>query len=115
MTFRLRNPKHPIGLGPAALPDSLYLMVVYSVFGILIEEQSLVVVFSRITVGSLNDVLNFIQQLVEVIALTTAIGMGVVVSLSKGLMGGITKAIYTIVIRDAGVFTDVNLNDKNKL
>ena len=76
MIFRLRNPKHPIGLGPAALPDSSYLMV-YSVFGILIEEQSLVLVFSRITVGSLKDVLNFIQQLVEVIALTTAIGMGV--------------------------------------
>ena len=44
--------------------------------------------------------------------LTTTIGMGVVAFLSKGLIGGITKDIYTTMIRDAGVFTDVNLDNK---
>ena len=80
----------------------------------LIEVQSLVLVLSRRVVGSLNGVLNIIQQHVEVIALTTVIGMGVVAFLSKVLVSGITKAIHTTVIRDAGVFTDVNLK-KNKL
>ena len=87
---------------------------VYSISGMLIEVQSLVLVLSRRVVSSLNGVLNIIQQHVEVIALTTVIGMGVVASLSKVLVSGITKAIYTTVIRDAGVFTDVNLK-KNKL
>ena len=81
----------------------------------LIEVESLVLVFSRRVVGSLNGVLNIIQQLVKVIALTTTIGMGVVAFLSKRLISGITKAIYTTMIRDAGVFTDVNLDKKNTL
>ena len=85
---------------------------VYSVSGMLTEVQCLVLVFSRILVGSLTSVLSIIQQLVQVIALTTTIGMGVVVFLSKGLIGGITKAIYTTMIRDAGVSTDVNLDNK---
>ena len=54
----------------------------------------------------------FRRLLVQVIALTTTIGMGVVAFLSKGLIGGITKAIYTTMIRDAAVFTDVNLDNK---
>ena len=99
------------------LPDSSYLMAfsqVYSVSGMLIEVQSLVLVFSRRIVGLLNGVLNIIQQLVEVTALQTTIGMGVVAFLSRGLIGGITKAIYSTMIRDAGVLTGVNL-DKKKI
>lgn len=88
---------------------------VYSVSGMLIEVESLVLVFSRRVVGSLNGVLNIIQQLVKVIALTTTIGVGVVAFLSKRLISGITEAIYTTMIRDAGVFTDVNLEKKNTL
>ena len=97
------------------LPDSSYLMAfsqVHSVSGMLIEVQSLVLVFSRRIVGLLNGVLNIIQQLVEVTALQTTIGMGVVAFLSKGLIGGITKAIYSTMIRDAGVLTGVNLDKK---
>jgi len=79
----------------------------------LIEVQGLVSIFMRSVISSLNGVLNIIQELIEGIALTTAIGMGLVAFLSKGLIGGITRAIYTTLIREAGVFTDVNLN-KNK-
>ena len=97
------------------LPYSSYLMAfpqVHSVSGMLIEVQSLVLVFSRRIVVLLNGVLNIIQQLVEVTALQTTIGMGVVAFLSKGLIGGITKAIYSTMIRDAGVLTGVNLDKK---
>ena len=97
------------------LPDSSYLMAFpqeHSVSGMLIEVQSLVLVFSRRIVVLLNGVLNIIQQLVEVTALQTTIGMAVVEFLSKGLIGGITKAIYTAMIRDAGVLTGVNLDKK---
>ena len=86
---------------------------VYGNSGMLIEVQSLVSVFIRSVIGSVNGVLDIIQELIKSIALATAIGMGVVAFLSKGLIGGITKAKYTTVIRDARVFTDVNLN-KNK-
>ena len=78
----------------------------------LIEVQSLVSVFMQSVIGSLNDVLYIIQELIKGIALTTAIIMRVVAFLSKGVIGGITKAIYTTMIRDAGVFTDVNLHKK---
>ena len=97
------------------LPDSSYLMAfsqVHSVSGMLIEVKSLVLVFSRRIVGLLNGVLNIIQLLVEVTALQTTIGMGVVAFLSRGLIGGITKAIYSTMIRDAGVLTGVNLDKK---
>ena len=85
---------------------------VYSVSDMPTEVQSLVLVFSRILVGSLTGVLNIIQKLVQVIALTTTIGMGVLAIMSKVLIGGIPKAIYTTMIRDAGVFTDANLDNK---
>lgn len=39
-----------------------------------------------------------------------AICMGMVVFLFKGFIGRIIKGIYIIVIRDVGVFVDVNLN-----
>ena len=97
------------------LPDSSYLMAFpqdHSVSGMLIEVQSLVLVFSRRIVVLLNGVLYIIQQLVEVTALQTTIGMAVVAFLSKGLIGGITKAIYSTMIRDAGVLTGVNLDKK---
>lgn len=83
---------------------------VYSVSGMLIEVLSLISVFSRGVICSLNGVLDIIQELVKGIALTTAICMGMVAFLPKGLIGRITKGIYTTVIRDAGVFADVNLN-----
>ena len=83
---------------------------VYSVSGILIEVQILVSVFMHSVIGSLNGVLDIIQELIKDTALTTAIIMGVVAFLSKADIGGITKAIYTTVIRDVGVFTDVNLH-----
>lgn len=86
---------------------------VYSASGLLIEVQSLVSVLMRSVIGSLNGVLDIIQEFIKGTALTTAIIMGVVAFLSKEGIGGITKAIYTTVIRDTGVFTDVNLH-KNK-
>ena len=70
----------------------------------LIEVQSLVSVFMRRVIGSLNGVLDIIQELIKGTALTTVIIMGVVAFLSKAVIGGITKAIYTTMIRDAGVY-----------
>ena len=67
----------------------------------------------RSLIGLLNGILDVVQELIKGIARTTVIIMGVAAFLSKGVIGGITKAIYTTVIRDAGVFTDVNLH-KNK-
>ena len=43
--------------------------------------------------------------------MTAAIGMGVVAFLPRGLVTGITKGVYTAVIGDTRVFTDVNLRD----
>ena len=79
----------------------------------LTEVKSLVSVFMRSVIGSLNGVLDTIQELLKSIVLTTVIIMGVVTFLSKVIIGGISEAIYTTVIREAGVLTYVNLH-KNK-
>ena len=78
----------------------------------LVEVIALTTAISMGVVAFLSKGLNIVQQLVEVIALSTVISMGVVAFLSKGLISGITKAIYTTVIKDAGVFTDANLSKK---
>ena len=76
------------------------------------KVYSLILFFSWREVSLMGSILNGIQELFWSLALVASLGMGVVTLLPHGLVARVTERVYTTVIRDTWVFTDVDLRNK---